>query len=268
MARPGLRNNLKFRRLCALLPSECEPHVVGHLETLWEVAYETGNDCIGTQEDVELAAMWDGTPGEFFSALLNAGSKGEAGFIEEAGDGKFRIHDLLENAPAYVVNRIRQRNYRNRQRKQRVSKRSARVTDSSATSDGQCKRVTHIPALHSSKEECSLFPAETNAQPTGVCFSRRGGSQWEMPQNVLSKYLATYAERVDVKFELKKASQWLLDNSNRRPSSVQGMKKFLTGWLNRASDSNRRTVPGSRVAAVPENGVFNAETGEIVTPLE
>jgi hypothetical protein len=55
MARPGLRLHPKFLRLCHLL-QEPAPHVLGHLEFLWETAYEAGDSEIGDETGVELTA--------------------------------------------------------------------------------------------------------------------------------------------------------------------------------------------------------------------
>lgn len=105
--------------------------------------------------------------------------------------------------------------------------------------------------------------------PSQYSYPMQGGKLWDLPERKLDEYLATHAEKFDVHYELRKARTWLMTNDNRRPKSARGMAGFLTRWLNRASDSNRSTMPGSRVAAKPDgNAVYNPETGEIVTPLE
>jgi hypothetical protein len=98
MARPGLGNNPKFRRLVHLL-GEPEPHVRGHLESLWEVGYEAGNPIIGDSMDIELAGQWDGEPGRFTESLL------ECRLVDKVDDGKYAIHDFWSNCPAYVKRR-------------------------------------------------------------------------------------------------------------------------------------------------------------------
>jgi hypothetical protein len=91
MARPTLHRNLKWTRLVRALGGD-EIVARGALELMWDVAYENGDEYLGTSEDVELAARWRASPGSCPS-LLNAGREGEAGFIEELPDlpGKYRV---------------------------------------------------------------------------------------------------------------------------------------------------------------------------------
>jgi hypothetical protein len=98
MARPGLLNHPKFKRLVHELGAP-RPHVLGYLELLWTVGYEGGNPYLGDPTDVELAAEWEGEPGRLFQALL------DCRFIDAIGNDKYQIHDLLENAPDYVRKR-------------------------------------------------------------------------------------------------------------------------------------------------------------------
>ena len=107
MGRPGLGNHPKFRRAMCLL-SETRAHVRGHLELLWEVAYECGKPEIGDAADVELAADWQGEPGKLCQALLQCGGKGHAGFIEDipGEPGRYQVHDLYDHAPEYVRKRV------------------------------------------------------------------------------------------------------------------------------------------------------------------
>lgn len=105
MARPGLHNHRKFKRLVQML-GQPVPHVHGHLECLWLVAYENGDPLLGEQVDVELAAQWAGEPGALCKALLTCGGRG-AGFIElvEGTEDTYQVHDLHHHAPEYVSRR-------------------------------------------------------------------------------------------------------------------------------------------------------------------
>ncbi len=106
MARPGLTKHRKFLRVARALDSEAM--ALGCLEFLWEVAYQNGDDYLGDQLDVELAAHWKGEPGQLCRALLEAGGEGNRGFIEELPDrpGHYRVHDLFDHAPDYVSRRL------------------------------------------------------------------------------------------------------------------------------------------------------------------
>lgn len=105
MARPGLTNHRKFRRLARAIGSE--PLALGSLEFLWRQGYESGDDYLGEAEDVEAAARWAGEPGKLATALLEAGGNGRTGFIEPVSgrDGAYQIHDLFDHAPDYVQKR-------------------------------------------------------------------------------------------------------------------------------------------------------------------
>ena len=108
MALPGFRNHPKFRRLVALLHLP-EAHVLGHVEMMWEVCYESGNAVLGDSWDVELAAGWTGEQGELTRALLACGGTTRSGLIEETEPGSevYQVHDLLDHAPEYVDGRKR-----------------------------------------------------------------------------------------------------------------------------------------------------------------
>ena len=104
MALPGFRNHPKFRRLVAALGIP-EAHALGHVEMLWEVAYENGNAVLGDATDVELAAGWTGAAGALCRALLECGGATRHGLIDELETGIFQVHDLMDHAPEYVGNR-------------------------------------------------------------------------------------------------------------------------------------------------------------------
>jgi hypothetical protein len=101
MARPGLRNHPKFRRLRKILGMPAV-YVEAHLEAMWKVGYENGDPLIGDADDVELAAEWEDSQrpaGDFFKAAL------ESRWIDPVDEGRFQIHDLLDHAPDYVKKR-------------------------------------------------------------------------------------------------------------------------------------------------------------------
>ena len=78
-----------------------------------------GDPVIGSQENVEAAAEWDGEPGLFFSSALECGP---TGFIEAVPDRPdlYQVHDLYDHAPEYV-----------KKRKQREEERKAKNRKSS-----------------------------------------------------------------------------------------------------------------------------------------
>lgn len=132
MARPGLSIHRKFKRLSRALGS----HLIarGALEILWDSAYESGNDYVGTAEDLEAIIGWTGEPGAMTRALVDAGFPEGAGFIEPVdadvnSPTGYRIHDLFHHAPEYVANR------RARETERRTEKRCARCGNPFHSSD-------------------------------------------------------------------------------------------------------------------------------------
>jgi hypothetical protein len=125
----------------------------------------------------------------------------------------------------------------------------------------------------SSKEETTppkKAASTAGSSRTDYSFPLSGGSLFWMTTPKLDQYTATYGHLFDLPTELRKIKQWLMDNPDRRSKTGQATLRRITNWLNRACDRARTTVPGSRVAAVPDgdNVVFNPETGEFVVPLE
>ena len=106
MGRPCLTNHRKFRRLARALGSDSIAR--GCLEFMWDSCYENGDDYLGDSDDVESTARWQGEPGVLTKALLEAGSTGNAGFIEQSPDrpGHFHVHHLFDHAPEHVQKRM------------------------------------------------------------------------------------------------------------------------------------------------------------------
>jgi hypothetical protein len=75
------------------------------LECLWEIGYVDGNPVIGDETDVSLACEFPGDQKVITKALMDAGGEGRVGFIELTAQGQYQIHDLLVNAPKYVIKR-------------------------------------------------------------------------------------------------------------------------------------------------------------------
>ena len=96
--RPTLLRHRKFARLARLLKSDAL--AVGHLELLWSVTYESGDEVLGDSDDVEHLARWQGDRGQLVAALV------ASGFIDEDPKGHiYRVHDLWDHAPEYVRKR-------------------------------------------------------------------------------------------------------------------------------------------------------------------
>jgi hypothetical protein len=137
MARPGFRHHPKFKRLVFLL-QEPVPHVWGYCECLWDVAYQNGEATIGDAIDVELAAEYPGERGKLVNALL------DCRLIDQLQDGRYQIHDLLENAPEYVQSRW---NKEQERKKEKICERCGSIYHSGETHSKFCSpacRVAHF----------------------------------------------------------------------------------------------------------------------------
>jgi hypothetical protein len=162
VGRPGLSNHRKFRRLARALGSD--PIARGCLELLWESCYENGDDYLGDSNDVESAARWPGEPGVLTRALLEAGSDGNAGFIEQSPDrvGHYHVHHLFEHAPEYVQKRMA-REIERKKRGQTISdiRRSAAFASHESRKSRQASaNGGHLPAV----AEHTAANGETPAQ--------------------------------------------------------------------------------------------------------
>lgn len=109
MARIGLSDNIKFRRMVRLLKIP-RPYVRGLLESMWEVGWQNVNPVLGSSLDVELAAEWPGEIGHFTAAAV------ESGFLDEER-GIFTIHDFWDHVPDYVVKRYRRKQVEEKKRR-------------------------------------------------------------------------------------------------------------------------------------------------------
>jgi hypothetical protein len=115
----------KFARLARLIGSEVLAR--GHLELLWEVAYENGDDLVGDAGDLEHLVKWTGETGNLASALV------ESGFVDLDGD-RYRVHDLWDHAPDYV-----------RKRRQRESERQTKGSGLQSLTGQSPPNGSHCP---------------------------------------------------------------------------------------------------------------------------
>ncbi len=158
MGRPNLTNHRKFRRLAHSLGSEAIAR--GSLEFLWDSCYENGDDYLGDSDDVEFTARWIGARGALTKALLEAGSDGNAGFIEKSPDrpGHYLVHHLFDHAPEYV--------------QKRMTREIARKTRGQTISD---IRRSAAFASHESRKSKQMTTRDEYLQTDNVQMSANGG---------------------------------------------------------------------------------------------
>ncbi len=156
MPRPTLFDHPKFHRLVHLLGLP-EPHVLGHLEYLWRVGYSSGNPVIGDALDVEIAAKWTGDRGKFCEALVGVR------LIDAVENGQFQIHDLHENAPAYVKSRERMERFRKRLRRSRRPQQKTQLLRNGDASPAPApapapKKISRADALEGFSDFYARYP--------------------------------------------------------------------------------------------------------------
>lgn len=88
-----------------------------------------------------------------------------------------------------------------------------------------------------------------------------------LDQGRVDGYRRTYAWEIE--WELRKASQWLRDNPTSRPKSMEGLYRFLTGWLNRTDERRFKvTTKVPRLAqAEPDTVLDRLRSLESATPM-
>lgn len=278
MARPGLTQHPKFRRLARLLGSA--PLALGCLELMWEVCYQNGEPYLGDTVDVEAAAQWPGEPKTLCQALLDAGGPGRAGFIEEAPDrpGCYQCHDLYDHAPAYVAKRMVREAARvergqtlsdlraeagRKGGKQKVSKREANgqpFASEKAENEANGQQIARTPAPAPApapiKDSCAE-PATADSTPVVLALPCVGkdSSPWLVTEGRLAEWRAAFPG-VDVLAEARKMLLWLQDPANAaRRKTHKGMGRFAMGWLERAQNSGGpRASPGRVTPLQPRPG--------------
>jgi hypothetical protein len=253
MARPGLTSHRKFRRLAKQLGSPILAR--GVLELMWESCYESGDDYVGTGEDIEQLIGWKGEPGVVALALVAAGLPEGHGFIEplpsETGGGSlcYRVHDLWHHAPDYVAKRHK----REMERRQRVV--PVPVDRRTAPNGGQwtpspdCQ--TGVDRTPSPSPSPSPSPAPIEEQPTEPVAALlvfpatgKGPKEWTLTEAQASEWQADYPG-LDILGECRKALAWVRAN---QPKTARGTPAFLVNWFNRSANRG-----GSQLVAVPRS---------------
>lgn len=289
MARPGLTRHRKFARLTWLLGGS-KALALGHLELLWAVAYESGDDLVGSDGDAECLAEWQGAPGKLAAALV------EAGFLDRTEDGQLRIHDLWDHAPDYVRKR-RSREAERRTKGARLRSLGGQrpVSDQSVT--GQCppngaereaSRTQHpAPTQNRSLRAADADPLAAadeskayglNAEapkvvihdqlvpdppppPPVVVLPCLKGESYAVTESQVVGWSEAYPA-VDVRRELLGMREWLEANRTRL-KTLRGCPAFIVRWLSKAQDQPRG---GPRVARLPgpdpNRGIMRAEASE------
>jgi hypothetical protein len=128
------------------------------------------------------------------------------------------------------------------------SMRARRELDEGSTSEGKGRETEG----KGNEEERELAGASSGAHPsdeapgTGLILPTRNGT-WELPEDKRAQYDAVYGGQVDVAAELTKARLWLQQHPKRRKQGRVGTLKYLTGWLNRATENIKPEADGPTI---------------------
>lgn len=284
MARPGLTGHRKFKRLTKALDSAIVAR--GVLELLWDHCYESGDDYVGTGEDIEAIVGWAGDSGALTRALANAGAPG-SGFIDPvpepdsvpgaASAVRFRVHDLWHHAPDYV-----------RKRRERELKRLLKLDPASADrragdrrtapngsqrsefseildwQDGDGRTPSPSPSPSPSPGKIKSVSSEPLAasEPAVLVFPTIGpeGAEWRLTETQLAEWRELFPGH-DVLADARQALAWVRANQGNR-KTASGMPRFLVKWFTRSVNSGRR--PGSQVVPFTKTAGNVAAAGRFV----
>lgn len=260
MARPGLMRHRKFVRFAQAVGSTLLAR--GALEVLWDHAYETGDDYLGTAEDIETLVGWTGERGRLAAALADAGGLDRRGFIEpidNAGSvpggaaattaSRYRIHDLSDHAPIAVRRKLDRR-------RTPSDPKIASAYDTDAARDLR----TYSPSLFSTEDQerntdrgVRVPAGAARADEPVLLFPviGRGSSEWPLMPAQVEEWRQVFPG-LDVLAEARKALGWIRVNLGRR-KTFDGMPRFLYDWFKREVNANRRSdaapVVGSKLRA-------------------
>src|SRR3990167_4365042 len=184
MSRPGLTSTRKFRRLSRTLGSRLV--AMGALELVWQACWDACDDHVGTAAEIEDLVGWTGTPGALVEALIDAGAPDQEGFLEQiervnSGETTYRVHDLWDHAPDYVLKRRQRQEQRHQllnpgdKRRRRVNRAAdTRGTNGAARSTIRPTSV-HVTAVQGSTRYDSTQQGKGRGAARGCGRGRRGG---------------------------------------------------------------------------------------------
>jgi hypothetical protein len=246
VARPGLTGHRKFRRLARALGSPLLAR--GALELLWDSCYESGEDYVGTSDDIENLVGWTGERGVLTASLVESGAPEGHGFLEPDGEtaGAFRVHDLWHHAPEYVAKR-RKRELDRQQKEDPLfvrDRRSAPIGDGSVGMPTCQIEVDGTPSpspSHSPSPERKNGRLEdaSDSQQAFLRYPTNGPvNAWTLTEAQVAKWAELYP-RLDIRSEARMALAWIEANGGRR-KTAGGMGRFLVNWLSRSNDKGGR----------------------------
>lgn len=205
-----------------------------------------------SDEDIAIAAGWDGEPAVFVSALL------ECRFLDDC-DGHFSVHDwAMHNG--WAANAQSRSEQSRSAAEQRWNKKRAMPTDANSNAVSMDQHSDqHKSALPNHANSNAPIPSplpSPSPNPEDTPLTPQGGEQ-RLPEAVVflwaptsdgkdfpitlekvAEWRATFP-RLDVEAEIRRAVQWTRDNGLK---TYKGMTRYIGSWLGNAKPSAPITV--------------------------
>lgn len=203
---------------------------------LWTAANRSDGDLAGmSNEDIELAADWQGEPDGFVPVLV------EIGFLD--GDaGALKVHDWAEHNPwaagaedraeasrwAALCKRYGRDGAAERMPDYAERMRPARDPDAPLPSPSPSPLPSPLP----DQEPCPEPQAAT--EPAAITMPLNTGEEFPITQAKVAEFAGLYPA-VQVLAELRKMRGWLINNPKNRKTKG-GILRYVNSWLAREQD--------------------------------
>ena len=227
MARPCLLNSVKFKALTKRLALP-RPYVLGLLETLWSVGWESGNPILGTAQDVEVACEWPGEEGVLFKALK------EARWVDEDAPGIYSIHHFWHHCPDYVEKRHKREMERQnrgttiREERQRAAKLRWGKAKPEQTSANELQIADACTQKDATVLQIACTPAPAPAPLNTISAKKRGRASAKEESESFKAFWEAYPRKVAREAALKAWDKLELDA--KAASVMAHLERCMADW--------------------------------------
>lgn len=242
-------NLVKFKALSRRLKLPLY-QTVGLLESLWLFCQIQARDGdLSRFSHLEIAAWleWEGDEQALIDALV------ETRWLDREGD-ELSVHDWQDHKPTWLKGVDGQKS------KTKPSKRPSRPPSTEPSSELSTQHGRESSTEPSRQLPNLTQPNPTKPKETPTEFSQsqaprrqaaeapepspftfpvvgKGSKTWTLPLSELEAYREAFPS-LDVDAQMRAAVRWCETNVNRR-KTANGMLRFLTSWLNRATNTPR-----------------------------
>ena len=218
-------------------------YALGHLASLWTWVLRMapdGNLSSFEDDDIEIAAQWEGEPGAFVEACV-------ARKLLDRRGGALSVHDW-EDFSGSLKAAERARNYRARKAESKATSRDGHARSRDITQTDQTRPTRPDQTDHGA--ERSAF-ASAPPPPAVVEIPLLDGKSFRVTQSLVDEWSRTYPA-LDVLLELRGLREWCLSNPTRMKRNGRA---FCTRNLSRKQEqgpritASRPAYPASRADA-------------------